>query len=127
MSAEQNQPSANLEGVYDLSIALQRMDGDESLLQEVVDIFLEDYGNTLKELHAAIGRREPAALQRAAHTIKGAVGNFAAKRAGDIALRMESLSKGGQTEEAVALLSALEQEMETLVKALTAYRRGAAA
>ena len=55
------------------------------------------------------------------------MGNFAAQRAGEIALRMESLSKAGQTDEAVALLLPLEQEMEVLVKALTAYRRGAAA
>ena len=127
MSAEQDQPSECLDGVCDLSVALQRMDGDQGLLLEVIEIFLEDNGNTLLELRAAIEKREPVVLQRAAHTIKGAVGNFAAKRSGDIALQIESLSKGGQIDAAIALAAPLEREVETLANALVAYRRRVAA
>ena len=103
------------------------MDGDASLLDEVIDIFLDDYENSLRDLRQAVTSGDQATIQRAAHTLKGAVGNFVAQRASDAALRVESLARAGKIPEAIILAPELETEVARLAAALKVYRHREAA
>ena len=105
-----------------LAIALERMDGDADLLREIIDIFLEDHLGGLKELHAAAEARDSVRLQRAAHTLKGAAGNFVAARATDLALQLEQICKGGDLDGGLALVAPLDQEITRLADALRLVR-----
>ena len=62
------------------------------------------------------------ALERAAHTLKGAVGNFSAQGAYAAALRVEMMGRGGDLTHAAAAYAELEQEVARLGEALTALR-----
>ncbi len=126
-SAKVTGPKDPPPAIMNLSIALQRMDGDADLLREIVDIFLEDHLGGLRELHAAADARDSVRLQRAAHTLKGAAGNFVATRATDLALQLEQLCKGGDLEGGLALVTPLDQEVTRLADALRVAREREAA
>jgi HPt (histidine-containing phosphotransfer) domain-containing protein len=65
-------------------------------------------------------------LQRAAHALKGSVGNFCAQKAFDAALRLEKMGKSENLSEAEEAWSALEAEIERLQPALETLSQGRA-
>ena len=58
---------------FDRAAAVERLAGDEGLLRELVDVFLEEHAKWLADVRAAVAARDAGKLQRAAHTLKGAV------------------------------------------------------
>jgi two-component system, sensor histidine kinase and response regulator len=73
-----------------------RFDGDCELLRELAGIFLQECPKTLDDLREALRAADPKAVERAAHTLKGSVGNFAMPRPWETAQRLELLAKSGQ-------------------------------
>src|SRR5215510_8033930 len=59
------------EEVLDLSEALQRVEGDQELLSEMTEIFLGEYPGMLAIVQQALSAHDAAALQHAAHALKG--------------------------------------------------------
>jgi HPt (histidine-containing phosphotransfer) domain-containing protein len=55
---------------------MTRFDGDLELLHQAYDLFRQSYPKLLTELRDAIMRTDAETVQRAAHTLKGSVGNF---------------------------------------------------
>ncbi|MDD2337896.1 MAG: response regulator [Geobacteraceae bacterium] len=104
--------------VFDREQALASVEGDLGLLKEVVNIFLEEYPNTMKEIRDAIDGADSHRLNRAAHSLKGLVGNFGASAAFETALSLEMLGKENDMSGALAAYSSLIEEMERLRKAL---------
>lgn len=105
--------SEQLSGL-DLASALARVGDDEELLKEIAGIFLEQCPEALAEVNRAIETADGEALEHAAHSLKGSVGNFGAKDAYDAALRLELAGRHrefGRTGEA---LSDLERALDTL-------------
>ena len=121
--AEEVAPAA-LEPVFDAAAALERVGGDRELLSEIAGLFEGEYPQLLGALREAIARQDTPALERAAHTLKGAVGNFAASAAFAAAQELESIGRQGNTERASELLASLETEVGRLQKALEAIHRG---
>ena len=70
-----------IEGVLDQAAALARAEGDMELLGEIAALFLEAYPKVLVDIRECLNRRDPAALARAAHNLKGSVANFCAPAA----------------------------------------------
>jgi two-component system, sensor histidine kinase and response regulator len=75
---------------------LARFDGDCELLRELARIFLQECPKMLDDLREALHAADPKAVARAAHTLKGSVGNFAMPRPWETAQRLELLAKSGQ-------------------------------
>ena len=94
---------------------LDHMDGDVALLRELVTMFLEDCPRLLGEIEAAVGRRDAEALVRAAHTLKGSVGNFDSGAAFVAALRLERLAREGD-------LSGVDEAWATLRDAVAQFQ-----
>lgn len=63
---------------FDRQAALARVGDDEDLLTELVRIFLDDYPTSISAIKDAVHKGAPQDLERAAHTLKGAVSNFGA-------------------------------------------------
>jgi len=108
-----------IEGVFDKEATLERLDGDATLLSEISALFLEDCDNLMHEISTAVENRDAPGLEHAAHTLKGAVGNFFAKAAVEAALNMEKIGRSGDLDRADENLSCLQQQIETLKIALT--------
>ena len=106
------------EHAFNLTEALERVDGDMDLLKEIAEIFLEDSPNQMKEIRDGISNGDATTVERAAHTLKGSAGNFAAKRVYDAAYKLEVIGREERMGEAEGALKTLEKEMEILKEAL---------
>ena len=74
---------------------LERVDGDVALLQELVTMFLEDCPRMMAEIEDAVGRADAGAVSRAAHALKGSIGNFASGGPFEAARQLEELGREG--------------------------------
>jgi CheY-like chemotaxis protein/HPt (histidine-containing phosphotransfer) domain-containing protein len=106
--------------------ALEKVGGDETLLRELASIFLDAAPAMLAEVTAAAERGDAPALERAAHRLKGSVGNFAATEAFDAADRLERAGASGDLGEVADLLAALETALDEARAALRARTAGGA-
>jgi signal transduction histidine kinase/CheY-like chemotaxis protein len=113
--------AANNEKAFNREELLANLDGDPELLREVVELFLEDAPRALAEIAGAISAHDAVRLDRAAHALKGTVGNFGALNAHDLALRLEMMGKNAALTEAEEVFSALADEMERLRSTLGTY------
>jgi len=98
----------------DYAVALERLGGDEELLQEVAVLFLEEYPTLMAEIRAAEESGNAHRLERAAHSLKGSVANFGADCAVQAALELEKIGRSGDLAGAKAALAELEAVMATL-------------
>ncbi|MFT3769882.1 MAG: response regulator [Minicystis sp.] len=106
------------DGAFDKPAALDRLAGDEELLRELVDVFLEEQPKWMADIRAAVDRRDAALLKRGAHTLKGAVDSCGGHRVHAAAMDLERMGREANLDGAEAALARLEREMEALVPAL---------
>jgi CheY-like chemotaxis protein len=93
---------------------LARFDGDGELLKELAGIFLQECPKMLGEIREALRARDPKLLERAAHTLKGSVGNFALSGPWETAQRLEFLAKSGEVSGAEDMFHTLERQLAEL-------------
>jgi signal transduction histidine kinase/DNA-binding response OmpR family regulator len=117
-------PPANL--VLEEAEALERVGGDRTLLTELVTIFLAEYPTLLAALRAGVESNDPQAVYHAAHTLKGAVGNFGALTAMKASQVLENMGRRGELSDAPAALARLEHELACLHPALAALKTDSA-
>ncbi len=119
-------PSANVtvsgEQAFNLSKALEIVAGDMELLKEIASLFIDDYSAQLEEISEGIAQGNSEAINRAAHSLKGSVANFAAKEVYEAANRLEVLGKDEKLAEAPEAFSELKTRLEELVTALNGLR-----
>jgi CheY-like chemotaxis protein len=106
---------------FNLDQALARLEGDKEIFEEMAKIFLADCPRLMSDVREAIARVDGVALQRAAHAIKGAIGNFAAEAAFEAALKLEMIGRNGGLDQAEEAYKSLEEEIEHLAEALTSF------
>jgi response regulator RpfG family c-di-GMP phosphodiesterase len=104
--------------IVDEAAILAGMDGNFKLLRDLTRIFLADCPKQLAEIKVAIQKRDAERLRRAAHGLKGSVGNFAAKRAFETAGQLETMGKNGNLDAAQGACAALESELSQLTREL---------
>ena len=101
---------------------LERLGGDERLLNDLIEIHLEQGPSLLAAAKRAVQERNAAELARVTHALKGAAGNFLARAAVEVAERLESYAEQGDFPHAGETLAALERELERLDRALHALQ-----
>ena len=113
--------------IIDEAAILSGMDGNRRLLRDLARIFVADYPKQLAEIKVAVQMGDAERLRRAAHALRGSVGNFAAKRAFETASELELLGKNGDVHAAQGACVVLEDELSLLageLKKLTMISRG---
>ncbi len=100
--------------VLDRVAALERADGDAQLLGRLARIFMDDWPRLRSDLANAVASEDPQALARAAHTVKSALGNFAAAGAFEAAKRLELMGRSGDLVDVKEAAQHLENEVERL-------------
>ncbi len=106
--------------VFDRETALDRVNGEAELLDEVIELFLTDAPNRLAEVRTALEQGDPKRLQMAAHSLKGAAGYVGADRTSAQALKLENLGRRGELSQALDEYQLLEREIESLREAIAA-------
>jgi len=107
--------------VMDWNGALASLQGDRALLVNVAAAFLEEAPGLMTNLRDAVTRQDGTALRLAAHTLKGAVQYFGARRVFQQAFELETAAKQGNLTEVEKVLVALEREMVQLTPMLSRY------
>lgn len=107
--------------IVDWNAAKKAMGGREDLLRDVVESLLEEKAQMLNAISQALEARESKQLQRAAHTLKGAIGYCAAQTAFDLSYQLEQLGQQANFQEAAPVLEALLQEMNLLEPELQSF------
>ena len=93
--------------VFDRDGAMDNMNDDEGLFREILDLFLDDCPRLVADLREAIANDDAPSMGRAAHTMKGTSGHFAANGVTAAAQRLEAASRSGSCSGAAADLDAL--------------------
>jgi CheY-like chemotaxis protein/HPt (histidine-containing phosphotransfer) domain-containing protein len=105
----------------DYAAVLDRVDGDLELLCELVELFCDSTPKQLSAIRDAVASGDSEALARAAHALKGAVGNFVPNGGVfEMTLKLEMMGRDGDLVHAEAARIALEKEIERLQSALIA-------
>jgi two-component system sensor histidine kinase/response regulator len=100
---------------------LERFMGDRDLLRDVATAFLEQLPMLLGELDHGLSRGDAAAVQRATHSLKGSVGNFAHTRSLELVLRLEQIGRSGSLDGAAEVCAELHRAGEELVSLLAEF------
>jgi two-component system, sensor histidine kinase and response regulator len=103
---------------FDTTSALARVEGDVELLKELVAVFLTELPEMLTNLREAVTAGDATAIERAAHKLKGSLGNFAAQPAFEAILKLEVLGRDGTLSEAEPAYAELEKEINRLKSAM---------
>jgi two-component system sensor histidine kinase/response regulator len=110
--------------VFDAEGALERAGSDESILAELIELFLTDGAKLSTEMQTAYAQKDAEGLQRAAHTLRGVVRMFGAVHVGDLAQAVETLAEEDRVADAGAVVASLQTAVEELNEALRAYLTG---
>ncbi len=109
---------ASAEAAFDEATAIRRVGGDRELLAELAGLFLGQCPLWMAEIRAALTGGDARALQRAAHSLRGSVGNFGAAAAVEAAGRLETMGQRGDLAGAEEAWAALEEAVARLRPAL---------
>ena len=99
---------------WDKSEALDRIGGDEQLLQELCQIFLEESPKLLQKLHQAVAAGDADGVMRAAHSLKGESSYLGAGGTSQAARQLEEMGRGNDLSRASETLGVLEREVAGL-------------
>jgi two-component system, sensor histidine kinase and response regulator len=97
---------------------LERIEGDRTLLAELVVLLRESYPAQIRSAREAVIERDAAALERAGHALKGALGNLAAPTGSKLAYELESMGRSGDLRLANPSIDRLELELVRVLKTL---------
>jgi CheY-like chemotaxis protein len=116
-TASQNAPqtSATAEAdTLDLERLREMVGDDEELIDELVRSFLDSSAEGIEALATAIALGDALAVRLAAHSLKGASGNFGAERMRSVSAELETESKDGNLADAPAKLAILRECLDAL-------------
>jgi CheY-like chemotaxis protein len=97
---------------------LERIEGDRTLLAELVVLLRESYPTQIRSAREAVMQSDAAALERAGHALKGALGNLAAPIGSKLAFELESMGRTGDLRLANTSIDRLEHELLSVLKTL---------
>ncbi len=108
--------------IFDPSQMLQNIGGDQDLLVQLVDLFLERQADMMSQIRQALSLGDAVTVERAAHALKGTAGNLCAPEVALAAGRLEAIGRLGTLHDAPAVYANLEMEMLRLLHLLEEYR-----
>ncbi len=107
----------------DMAAALERVEGDRDLLEELVRLFMDQCPINMKEIREAVAAGDANVLLRLAHTLKGAAMNLGALKVSEAAQSLEDQARTGDLGSAASLFENLAKEIELLLPELESVCR----
>jgi PAS domain S-box-containing protein len=109
--------------VLDFAAALDRVDGDRELLENLMGMFAGECSHDIAEIRKSLEARDIGQLERLAHTLKGASASLAAGRVADAAFALEKQARTGEVGNAEQLLEILVAEINRLLPEIEVFCR----
>lgn len=101
-------------GPIDMESVLERVGGDISFLQELLDIYVEDFFEKYPRLKQAISQNDFNSIRDIGHSIKGSSGNLSLNGLYETAYGIELSGRNKDIEQAKMLFSRLKDEFKRL-------------
>jgi two-component system sensor histidine kinase/response regulator len=108
--------------VFDVNALRERVQDNAELMGELVRIFIEDVPSRIREMQSAFANHDWAALERAAHTLKGSAGVMSGKRLLEAARELEAVARSGRHDSVPDLIANVTTEWEILKKRIEIHR-----
>lgn len=105
----------------DMEEALEIMDGDEELLKEIFDDFINDYPEVIAKIKETIEVGDADNLNSFAHKLKGMLKNVAATRVADIAFELETMGKEQDLSKVADIFDRLEEACQAVKNFMDEY------
>lgn len=107
--------------VWNLAELLERVDNDQELLRDLVNIFKEDFPRTMRLLESAIAVADLKNAARLSHTLKGMLSSLGGVRTAAAAAKLEVMASAGESASLKSVFNTLEGEGASLLPELDAY------
>ena len=107
--------------LIDRDATLARLANDEELLRELAGYFLEDHKPQIIALTNAIASGDAAAVERAAHSLKGMAANLGARDVTQAASELELMGRNRDLTKSADIQGGLKMAIDRLVSALRGY------
>lgn len=98
--------------------SLARLGGDEALLRELCEIFLDECPKLVQKLRQALATDDPEAVMRAAHSLKGELGYLGATAAAQASRELEDMGHEKNIARAGEVSGLLERELRDVCLAI---------
>ncbi|UCC43915.1 MAG: Hpt domain-containing protein [Candidatus Zixiibacteriota bacterium] len=108
--------------IFDRNKALIVVQGDENLLEELIDLFKGESQRFLADVKEAVRAGEAEWLQRAARNIKGSLANLGAMAACETAMKLESMGANNDMKQSDAMCEKLVAEVSEFEFETEKYR-----
>jgi CheY-like chemotaxis protein len=105
--------------IFDRAFLLNRLNGDEEIVGEIMEIFLQDVPQQIVFLQEAIAKGDGILAERQAHSIKGAAANVGATTLQEVAYQIERTARGGQLNGAAKLVETINDEFNKVRHLIT--------
>jgi two-component system sensor histidine kinase/response regulator len=99
---------------WDPAKALERVDGDEALLREIIKIFLDETPRLLTALRQGVSEGNAATVERAAHSLKGELSYFGLEELRQKAWALEQMGRDRDLNRAAEVFDSLQEELSVL-------------
>jgi HPt (histidine-containing phosphotransfer) domain-containing protein len=99
---------------------IRAVDGDGSVLAEVIELYLGEAPDHLRSLRTALDGGRLSDLGRSAHALKSASLNIGARALGDLCSRLERQARAGDSAGTGELVAAIDALMDRVRNALRA-------
>ncbi len=109
--------------IADLTRTRDQLDGDETTVCLLMDVFLRDAPGYLEEIRRCLQEGDTGGAYRAAHALKGSAGVFHAQPATAAAAQVEAAARDGNVQAAAQALPILFVETERLAALLRGLRQ----
>jgi two-component system sensor histidine kinase/response regulator len=123
MGVDPSPASPPKEEVLDKNSIFTLFEGDTELIREVVGLFLEECPRQLDAIREAIARGDAVTLERAAHSLKGSLSNFAAPGAFQAAHKLEGIGRERDLSQAEPAFRLLEKQISLLQYAMADFQK----
>jgi len=99
-------------------------DGEPSLMDKIITIYLQTTPKLLQDLREAVAASDAQAMRKAAHSLKSSSANVGAMKLSDIFKDVEVIGRTGSIQGAAALLKEIESEYQQVEKSLMLEMQG---
>jgi len=107
---------------WSMEQTLEKLGGDEKLLQEVIEIFLEEAPKHVSALQIALDQESGEAVERAAHSLKGELSYLSMSELSSSALDLEEMGRNSDIEGVSRLLPQFEADVSQLLISMRSAR-----
>ena len=106
--------------VLDTLAAMERLDNDQELYDEICEIYLTDAPELLRKFKEAIHDNDSAMATRHAHSLKSVSANIGATALSDVARQAEIFGKSGDLAAAQNICASIEKQLSEVLKVIRA-------